>query len=181
MGILGQTSNDQNCIKTTNKIPEYARDFKKEWLFIRGINKTCFCFMEKYESGAIQPFVSSCSNSIRYFIKKNLKYQKRGYIKDISCFTFKKSDVISIENLMLTLIFDFDDDEEENEYTLGYNDFYSLFCDFNDKIKIRDYEENEDYDESNLPIEYYSAPSELEEYLNRLDLYSDSDSDSDSD
>ena len=179
MGILGQTSNDQNCIKTTNKIPEYARDFKKEWLFIRGINKTCFCFMEKYESGAIQPFVSSCSNSIRYFIKKILKYQKRGYIKDISCFTFKKSDVISIENLMLTLIFDFDDDEEENEYTLGYNDFYSLFCDFNDKIKIRDYEENEDYDESNLPIEYYSAPSELEEYLNRLDLYSDSDSDSD--
>ena len=39
MGIVGQTSNYQNCIKKTNKIPEYARDFKNEYLFIRGINK----------------------------------------------------------------------------------------------------------------------------------------------
>ena len=39
MGILGQSSNYQNCIKKTNKIPEYARNYKNEYLFIRGINK----------------------------------------------------------------------------------------------------------------------------------------------
>ena len=33
MGILVQSS----CISGTNKIPEYARDFKNEYLFIRGI------------------------------------------------------------------------------------------------------------------------------------------------
>ena len=38
MVILAQTSNFQNCIKNTNKIPEYARNYKNEWLFIRGID-----------------------------------------------------------------------------------------------------------------------------------------------
>ena len=47
MGILAQTSNFQNCIKKTNKIPEYAMDFKNEYLFIRGINKEMESFVEK--------------------------------------------------------------------------------------------------------------------------------------
>ena len=38
MVILAQTSNFQNCIRKTNKIPEYAMDFKNEYLFIRGID-----------------------------------------------------------------------------------------------------------------------------------------------
>ena len=70
MGILPRTSNFQNCIKKTNKIPEYARDYRNEWLFIRGINKTCFDLVEKYENNNNQLFVSSCSNSVKYFIKK---------------------------------------------------------------------------------------------------------------
>ena len=36
MGILVQTSNYQNCIKKTNIIPDYAIDYKNEYLFIRG-------------------------------------------------------------------------------------------------------------------------------------------------
>ena len=39
MVILAHSLNFQNCIKKTNKIPEYARNFKNEYLFIRGINK----------------------------------------------------------------------------------------------------------------------------------------------
>ena len=31
-----------------NKIPEYSRDFKNEYLFIRGINKEMESFVEKY-------------------------------------------------------------------------------------------------------------------------------------
>ena len=46
MGILEHTSNFQNCIKKTNKIPEYAREFKNEYLFIRGTNKTCERFIK---------------------------------------------------------------------------------------------------------------------------------------
>ena len=46
MVILAQTSNYQNCIKKTNKIPEYAREFKNEYLFIRGINKEFKYFVD---------------------------------------------------------------------------------------------------------------------------------------
>ena len=46
MVILAQTSNFQNCMKKTNKIPEYARDFKNEYLFIRGINKEFKYFVD---------------------------------------------------------------------------------------------------------------------------------------
>ena len=43
MGILAQTSNYQKFIKKTNKIPDYAREYRNECLFIRGID-TCFKF-----------------------------------------------------------------------------------------------------------------------------------------
>ena len=39
MGILASFSNSQNFIKSNNKIPEYAREYKREYQFIRGINK----------------------------------------------------------------------------------------------------------------------------------------------
>ena len=49
MGILAQSSHHQNCIKSTNKIPTYARDFKKEYLFIRGINKEFKYFVDNLD------------------------------------------------------------------------------------------------------------------------------------
>ena len=38
MGILSHFSNSQNFIKNNNIIPDYARDYKNEYLFIRGID-----------------------------------------------------------------------------------------------------------------------------------------------
>ena len=46
MGILAKTSNYQKYIKKTNKIPDYARGYRNEYLFIRGINKTCGKFVK---------------------------------------------------------------------------------------------------------------------------------------
>ena len=45
MGIPGHTSNYQKCIKKTNKIPDYARKYKNEYLLIRGINEKCKDFV----------------------------------------------------------------------------------------------------------------------------------------
>ena len=67
MVILGQ----QNCISGTNKIPEYAREFKNEYLFIRGINKEMESFVEKYLTETTELFVSSYNDRIKSFIKKN--------------------------------------------------------------------------------------------------------------
>ena len=41
MYLVEHFSNSQNFIKNTNIIPDYARDYKNEYLFIRGIDKTC--------------------------------------------------------------------------------------------------------------------------------------------
>ena len=43
---MGSFFHSSNCIKTTNKIPEYAKNYKKEYLFIRGINKEFKYFVE---------------------------------------------------------------------------------------------------------------------------------------
>ena len=75
MGITEQ----KNCVKSINsKIPEYARDFKKEYLFIRGINKTCFNFISKYETDNEKLFYPEYYGSIKYFINRFLKGQERG-------------------------------------------------------------------------------------------------------
>ena len=71
MVILEHSSNFQNCIKKTNKIPEYARDFKNEYLFIRGINKEMESFVEKYLTDTTELFVSSYNDRIKFIIKKN--------------------------------------------------------------------------------------------------------------
>ena len=120
MVILSQ----KNCPKSINsKIPEYARDFKKEYLFIRGINKECFLFSEKYENEDTQLFNSSRSDRIKYFIKKFLKYQERGYIKDTSFLVFKKCDVYNIEDLIDNMHYDFKE-KNEKTYFSGFIDFF---------------------------------------------------------
>ena len=65
MVILAHSSNYQNCISGTNKIPEYAREFKNEYLFIRGINKEMDNFVVNYLSDCSELFVSSYNDSIK--------------------------------------------------------------------------------------------------------------------
>ena len=176
MVILAQSSNSQNCIKKSNKIPEYARDFKKEYLFIRGINKECFLFLEKYETEDTQIFNSSHSDRIKYFIKRFLKFQERCYIKDTSFLVFKKCDVYNIENLFDNMQYDF---KEKNELTkfLGYRDFFNLFCKFYEKINFRKYDDDDD--DYVKPTEYLSDPRIKEiNFVFDFDSYGfDSDSD----
>ena len=137
MGILEQ----KNCVRNSNsKIPEYARNFKNEYLFIRGINKEMESFVEKYLTDTAELFVSSYNERIKFFTKKFMKAQELGYLNDTSCFKFKGCDVENIVFLFERMHFDFEEDEEFNEghpddYP-GYREFYELFCKFYDKIKF---------------------------------------------
>ena len=90
MVILGQ----QNCISGTNEIPEYARDFKNEYLFIRGINKEMESFVGKYLTDTTKLFVSSYNDRIKSFIKKIMKAQELGYLNDTSCFKLNLKSVM---------------------------------------------------------------------------------------
>ena len=64
VGVTGVTS--------FNIVPDYARNFKNEYLFIRGINKEMESFVEKYLTNTTELFVSSYNDKIKFFIKKNL-------------------------------------------------------------------------------------------------------------
>ena len=106
MVILAHSSNFQNCIKKTNKIPEYARDFKNEYLFIRGINKEFKYFVDNINEAYRGLFENHRVDKIKKFIKKFLLAQKLGYLNDVSNFEIKSSDVdylIKIKKIFIIL------------------------------------------------------------------------------
>ena len=131
MVILAQSSNFQNCIKKTNKIPEYARDFKKEYLLIIGIEKMCFRFFQEYEIGYKKIFASRYSDRIRYSIKRFLKGQESGKLKDTTNLVLRKYDFSHIYRLYQDLVFDFENVQIRRPYkNKAFRDFYKLFSKF---------------------------------------------------
>ena len=162
MVILALSSNFQNYITKTNKIPEYARDYKKEYLFIRGINKMCLNFISKYETDSRKLFVSEYYDSIKYFIKRFLKGQERGKLQDISSFVLRNYDISFIEDLYLIIIYEIDFEEVDKS---DYRDFYELFCKFYEKIKIVYYDDDDDecvYSDSEYSDSEDSEDSDIE-------------------
>ena len=84
MVVLAQTSNFQKFIKKTNKIPDYARDYRNEYLFIRGIDKEFKYFLENINKAARGIFQNHRVDRIKKYIKKFELAQKLGYLNDIS-------------------------------------------------------------------------------------------------
>ena len=124
----------KNCVSSINfKIPEYARDFKKEYLFIRGINKEFKYFVDNINEATRGLFENHRVARIKYFIKRFLKGQERGKLQDISSLILRDYDFSFIEDLCLILIYENDFEDIDN---LDYRDFYELFFKFYDKRKI---------------------------------------------
>ena len=149
MGILADSSNSQNFIKSNNKIPEYARDYKKEYLFIIGIDKEFKYFVEHINESPTGLFENHRVDRIKYFIKRFLKGQERGKLKDISNFILKKNDILYIEEFYQNMIYNFEEDDNScyrnvymilnyiEEYDkLGDREFCLLLCEFYNKLKV---------------------------------------------
>ena len=107
MAYLAHFTNFKNS-NTSNKIPEYAKDFKNEWLYIQGINKKCGEFMiilgdntDSFE----KVFWSSRAKALIEHFKDVLEAQKMGKLQNISKLKFKLSAVIKIINLRNDLYF----------------------------------------------------------------------------
>ena len=57
MAILPQSDHDCNAILSKSKIPDYARDYRNEYLFIRGIDMCLKFFLDnpdKADKGVFQ-------------------------------------------------------------------------------------------------------------------------------
>ena len=186
MFILAHSSNYQKCIKKTNKIPDYAREYRNEYLFIRGINKVCENFVEIL--GREEIFKSHQADRLMRYFNRFLKAQQLDYLSDTSEINFKYEDVKSIESLELqlndymNLYYDPDrckfDEEKynnvENDFP-GFKRFFECFSRFNDKINV-DQMSEEDYFKSII----YGSDSDSDSDDDVIYIYSDSD-DSDSD
>ena len=199
--VLLALSNSQNCIKSTNKIPEYAREYKKEYLFIRGINKEFKYFVDNLDDATRGLFESHKVDRIKYFIKRFLRGQERGKLRDISEFEIEENDVdnlIKIKKIFnnfnqfinYRLEYEDKDDDFYNPYP-GFKNIYGDFELFFSKLKIKykyvyeydsDSDSDSDSDIEDLNILYTDSDiGDFSIILRNLVSVSVSDSDSDSD
>ena len=181
MGIVAHLSNYQNCIKSTNnKIPEYAREYKREYQFIRGINKEFKYLINKLDNLNNGLFESYIADRIKYFMKRFLRAQEKGKLKDISEFMLPRYDVdnlifINERFRMYKIRWDFfnpsddiddsddsdvevgidDSDDEDNEYDgknvyPGFKEIYDIFNLFFSKIKYKSCDSDSDSDSDSI-------------------------------
>ena len=176
VGVTGFTS--------FNKIPEYAREYKREYQFIRGLNKEFKYFLNKQDNLNNGLFESYIADRIKYFMKRFLRAQEKGKLKDISEFEIPDDDVFNLNKIKvlfdawklrydaLNNVSDSDEDfDEVNEVVYpGFGKLYKLFKIFYNKLNIYYEEEESDYGEYEIKFVFSDS-----------DRDSDSDSDSDSD
>ena len=160
MVILVHSSNFQNCIKKTNKIPEYARNFKKEYLFIRGINKEFKYFVDNINDATGGLFENQKIFRIKYFIKRFLKGQERGKLQDTSNFEISNIDVDNLIKIKKNFL-NFNQyinfckccyDDEDASFIDPYPGFKNIYDDFElffSKFKIK-------YEEGTIFWDYYT-------------------------
>ena len=182
--ILKHLPTPQNSIKSNNKIPQYATNFKKEYLFIRGINKEFKYFVDNIDDASCGLFESHRVDRIKYFIKRFLKCQEKGKLKDVSELEIDEDDVdylIKIKknfdnfNQLINYRLEYEDDDFYNPYPAGFKNIYDDFELFFSKLKIKyeydcDSDSDSDSDSEYLNFSYTDSESE---YLNFS--YTDSD------
>ena len=84
--------------KSNNKIPSYATNYKKEYLYIRGLNKEFKYLINKLDYLNNGLFINKSAERIKSLIKKFLKAQEKGKLKDISEFMLPKYDYVFIKD-----------------------------------------------------------------------------------
>ena len=177
----------ENSNTSNNKIPEYAKDFKKEWLYITGINRKCGEFMKILGDNTDsfeKVFSSSRARALIEHFKNVLEAQKMGKFQNISELKFKLSAVIKIVQLRVDLYFhmgntfyaDFFSDDE-------FQDFFENLIIFTNNVKIKNEEDFED----DLYLEYLndseseSESESVRDFRELFDRVFESESESESD
>ena len=159
---------------TDNKIPEFAKEYKREYQFIIGINKEFKYLINKLDNLNNGLFESKTSNRIKNFMKRFLRDQERCKLKDISDLVFPIEYLDNI-NLMNTnfgyykLRYDFFDDDEK-PYP-GFKEFYDIFKKFFNQLNFEccdsdEYDSDEyDSDSDREELNFQFTASDLEDVL----------------
>ena len=173
-----------------NKIPTYANEYKREYLFIGGLNKEFKYLINKLDDLNNGLFESNTVNRIKFIMKRFLQGQEKGKLKDINNLMLPRYDVDNLifinqqfgyyklrydafceDNYDNDYYSDDDsDDDGKNEYLVdgkpypGFKEIYDIFKLFFNQIKYEGCDSDSD--------------SDIEDFVIVLP---DSDDDSDSD
>ena len=194
MVILGKSLNYHNFIKSTNnKIPPYATNYKREYLFIRGINKEFKYFINKLDDLNNGLFESYIADRIKYFMKRFLRAQEKGKLKDISEFEIYEEDVDYLIKIKREFSYykirydalkenddgyyyndDSDDDfaDDVDDPYPGFENIYYYFELFFNKLNI-EYEDSDsdEYDSDREELDLSYTDSDLEDFCNHLNSF----------
>ena len=142
-----RNNNSENS-NTSKKIPEYAKDFKKEWLYITGINRKCGEFMKKLgeDTDSFEKVFSSprAKALIKHF-KNILEAQKIGKLQNISKLKFKLSAVEKIIELRIHIYLNMGN-VFYSDYLLDedFQDFFENLIIFTKNVNIKNEDDFED-------------------------------------
>ena len=177
MVIHAQFKSISGATPSPSKIPEYAKDFKNEWLYIRGVNKKCweFCQQLEYAPEYEHVFWSKRAKALLKHFDYVLESQKTGEFQDFKHLKFKLSAVCHIIQLRNTLyseiknrfsdFFIFDDE---------FQDFFERVILFTRSVVMTC---EEDFEDDIVVAEVERQAVRRLNSLSELDLSSDSDSD----
>lgn len=108
-----------------SKIPIYASNFKREYLFIRGLNLYFKCFTKKLDYLNHGLFESNISNKIKKYMKRFLRAQEKGKFNHINNLIIPSYDLYIIrdmifineqfENYKRRCICDLSDDSDDSD------------------------------------------------------------------
>ena len=123
-GLIGKMTENAN-----NKIPHYAENYKKEYLFIRGINKEFEYLINKLDTINDGLFESKTVVRIKNIMKDFLRGQEKGKLKNISGLMLPKYDYCYIQEFYIYYEIEFGNNPSSRE-------FFDFLGKLYNKIKI---------------------------------------------
>ena len=180
-----------------SKIPIYASNFKREYLFLRGLNLYFKCFTKKLDYLNHGLFESNISNKIKKYMKRFLRAQEKGKFNHINNLIIPSYDLYIIRDMIFIneqfelykIRYDFfcdysnDDYNNDNgEYLVdgkpypGFKEFYDIFKMIFNQIKYRDYNDyNSDSDSDREELDFPYTESDFEDFFTILNSTYESD------
>ena len=182
-----------------SKIPIYASDFKREYLFVRGLNSYFKCFTKKLDYINHGLFESNISNTIKNYMKRFLRAQEKGKFNHINNLIIQSYDLDIIRDIIFIyeqfelykIRYDFfcdysndDYDNDNGEYFVdgkpypGFKEFYDIFKMIFNQIKYKDYNDYNSDSDSDSDIEELDFPyteSDFEDFFTILNSTYESD------
>ena len=180
-----------------SKIPIYATDYKREYLFVRGLNTYFKCFTKKLDCLNHGLFESNISNTIKKYMKRFLRSQEKGKFNHLNNLIIPSYDLDIIRDIIFIneqfecykrrydFFCDNNDDDYDNvngEYFVdgkpypGFKEFYDIFKMIFNQIKYHDYNDyNSDSDSDREELDFPYTESDFEYFFTILNSTYESD------